>query len=136
MLEAVLVGKDNLDGYALLDFDEVAGRVVLGDNRVLRPGGTRQGLYPAAVGDPGHGIDPDGHGHPFGDVAGLGLLVVGDDPHPAALDERQQGLPRLDELPLLYGLLRGHVVARGGDYRVRRFSSAKCWAARATSTLV
>lgn len=42
---AVPVGEDDLHGYTLLDLHEVAGRVVLRDDRILRARGVRQTFH-------------------------------------------------------------------------------------------
>lgn len=98
---AVPVGEDDLHGYTLLDLHEVAGRVVLRDDRILRARGVRQTFHFTVIHYPRDRIHLDTYRHALADIGRLRLLVIGQNPHVVILDKRQQRLPGLDELPLL-----------------------------------
>src|SRR5581483_12029660 len=118
VLRVLAFVEHDLHRHALHDFDVVAGGVFGGQQAEPRARGRGDAVDLAAELAPSVGIDLDGDPLAWAHAAQLRLLEIGRDPDAVERDERQQRLPRLNDLADL-DCLAAHLAALGRlDHRV------------------
>ena len=114
---AILIQGD-ADGKALLDLDEVARRIVDGDERVRATGGIGEAEDAAFVFDIWHSVHMDRDLGTFVDMRQLGLAVVGFDPEAILIHDADKRLTGIDQFTDI-DVPRAHKTrVRGNDVTI------------------